>query len=97
MSLQVYDFHDDLWIVDDCQSSRVQNDNCLSSLSADDKVWLTSVDLQKNSLVLNVIDDLYRLISNIADINGQNIRTKQFNDVLISQQITATSVAYKLN
>lgn len=75
----------------------VQNDNCLSSLSTDDKVWLTSVDLQKNSLVLNVIDDLYRLISNIADINGQNIRTKQFNDVLVSQQITATSVAYKLN
>lgn len=75
----------------------VQNDNCLSSLSTDDKVWLTSVDLQKNSLVLNVIDDLYRLISNIADINGKNIRTKQFNDVLVSQQITATSVAYKLN
>ena len=40
------------------------------------------------------IDDLHRLTSNIADIDGQNIRTKQFNNVLVSQQITATSVAY---
>ena len=57
MSLQVSDFHDDLYIVNNCQSSSVQNDNCFSSLSTDDKMWLASVDLQKNSLVLNVIDD----------------------------------------